>query len=307
MRSLYAIGLSITILLTGCQQYPEVPLDPSIPSRSVAHVMGTTDVPVEPQRVIVLDITALDAAVALGIEPVGAISYSKPPDYLGDKASDLEIVGLFNQPSLEKVLNLKPDLILGAKSVSEGIYPKLSRIAPTVFIQGFGSDGDWQNNFRIYADALNRSEKAEELLADYQQWVEALKESLTPSPGSLTTSVVLNSRLGFIAHTSTSFSGSILQELGFKRNSAQSDDSQSFIRISREDLDTPDGDILFLIHYPNTTTKEEFVSNRLWSQLNAVKQDAVCEVRGETWAAGRGILAAREVLKDIKTCVDQIN
>ena len=307
MNSSDAIGLLTVVLLAGCQQYPEVPLDPSVPSRSVTHVMGTTEVPVDPQRVVVLDITPLDAAIALGIEPIGTISYSRAPDYLGDKASGLEIVGLFNQPSLEKILSLKPDLILGVRSVSEGLYPKLSRIAPTVFIDGFGSNWDWQNNFRIYADALNQSEQAEELLADYQQQVEILKASLTPSPESLTTSVVLDGRYGFIAHTSTSFSGAILQELGFKRNSAQSDKSQSFIRISREDLDSPDGDVLFLIHYPNTTTKEEFVSDRLWSKLNAVQQNAVCEVRGETWAAGRSILAANEVLKDIETCIDQIN
>lgn len=307
MLPVRVMGLLVVILMASCQQYPESSLDPSVPSRSVTHVMGTTEVPVKPQRVIVLDITPLDAVVALGVDPIGTISYSRPPDYLGDKVSGLEVVGLFNQPSLEKILQLKPDLILGSKSVSENLYPKLSRIAPTVFIEGTGSSWDWKNNFRIYADALNQSEQAEALLADYQQQLETVKTSLNPPPGSLTASVVLDGRFGFIAHTSGSFSGSILQEIGFKRNPIQSDDSQSFIRISREDLDSPDGDVLFLIYYPGTTAKEAFVSDRLWSQLDAVQKDAVCEVSGETWAAGRSILAAQEVLKDIKTCIDQIN
>ncbi|MEM9486527.1 MAG: iron-siderophore ABC transporter substrate-binding protein [Cyanobacteria bacterium P01_F01_bin.116] len=306
MLPVRVMGLIVVILLASCQQYPEVPLDPSIPSRSVTHVMGTTEVPVEPQRVIVLDITPLDAAIALGIEPIGTISYSKSPDYLGDKARDIEVVGKFNQPNLEKILRLKPDLILGLKSLAENLYPKLSRIAPTVFIEGAGYNWDWKNNFRIYADALNQSEKAEQLLEDYQQELEALQKLLKPSPDSLTASIIIKGPLGLIAHTPRSFSGSILKEIGFKRNAAQGNEEQFFLRVAREDLSTPDGDVLFLIHYPNTISKEEFVRDRLWSQLNAVQQNAVCEVSGEVWGVGRGILGAREVLKDVKICIEQI-
>ena len=194
---------------------------------------------------------------------------------------------------------------MGAKSISERLYPKLSQIAPTVFIEGAGRSWDWKNNFRIYADALNRTEQAEQLLANYEQQLADLQTALVPSPDGLTASVVLNGRFGFIAHTPTSFSGAILQEIGFKRNLVQGDDQQFFVRLSREDLDSPEGDILFLIHYPNTTSKAEFVSHRLWSQLDVVQRDAVCEVKGEVWAAGRSILAAQQVLEDVKMCVDQ--
>lgn len=268
--------------------------------------MGISQVPVAPKRIVVLDTTPLDAVLALGVDPVGTISYGMPPGYLGEKASDIEIIGRFNQPNLEAIFKLKPDLILGAKSISEKLYPKLSQIAPTVFIEGAGRSWDWKNNFRIYANALNRTEQAEQLLADYEQQLAGLQASLVPSPDALTASVVLNGRFGFIAHTPTSFSGSILQEVGFKRNSVQGNDQQFFVKLSREDLESPEGDILFLIHYPDTTSKEEFVNHRLWSQLDVVQRDAVCEVKGEVWAAGRSILAAQQVLKDVKMCIEVI-
>ncbi|MEL6232693.1 MAG: iron-siderophore ABC transporter substrate-binding protein [Cyanobacteria bacterium J06627_3] len=267
--------------------------------------MGTSQVPVAPKRIVVLDTTPLDAVLALGVDPVGTISYGMPPGYLGEKASDIEIIGQFNQPNLEAILKLKPDLILGAKSISEKLYPKLSRIAPTVFIEGAGRSWDWKNNFRIYADALNKREQAEQLITDYEQQLSELQSTLAPSPDSLTASVVLNGRFGFIAHTPKSFSGSVLQEIGFQRNAVQGNEDQFFVRLSREDLDSPEGDILFLIHYPDTTSKEKFVNDRLWSQLDVVQRDAVCEVKGEVWAAGRSILAAQQILKDVEMCLDQ--
>ncbi|MEL6936021.1 MAG: iron-siderophore ABC transporter substrate-binding protein [Cyanobacteria bacterium J06607_17] len=293
--------------MTGCQQNSAVEpiIDPNIPTRPVEHVMGISQVPVAPKRIVVLDTTPLDAALALGINPVGTISYGMPPSYLGEKASDIEIIGQFNQPNLEAILKLKPDLILGAKSISEKLYPKLSRIAPTVFIEGAGRSWDWKNNFRIYADALNKREQAEQLITDYEQQLSELQSTLAPSPDSLTASVVLNGRFGFIAHTPKSFSGSVLQEIGFQRNAVQGNEDQFFVRLSREDLDSPEGDILFLIHYPDTTSKEKFVNDRLWSQLDVVQRDAVCEVKGEVWAAGRSILAAQQILKDVEMCLDQ--
>ena len=301
------ISIIVGLLLASCQHPPAVEsaIDPTVPTRAVNHVMGTSQVPVSPQRVVVLDTTPLDAALALGVEPVGTISYGMPPGYLGTQASDIEVIGQFNQPNMEAILKLKPDLILGAKSISERLYPRLSRMAPTVFIEGAGRSWDWKNNFRIYADALNRTEQAEQLITDYEQQVAELQATLEPSASSLTASVVLNGSFGLIAHTPTSFSGAVLQEIGFQRNTVQSYDEQFFVRLSREDLESPEGDVLFLIHYPDTTSKEEFVNDRLWSQLDVVQRDAVCEAKGEVWAAGRSILAAHQILKDVQHCLDQ--
>ena len=302
------ITILVGLMLANCQQNSAVKpiIAPNIPTRPVDHTMGISQVPVAPQRIVVLDTTPLDAVLALGIDPVGTISYGMPPGYLGERASDIQIIGQFNQPNLEAILKLKPDLILGAKSISERLYPRLSRIAPTVFIEGAGRSWDWKNNFRIYADALNKIEQAEQLITDYEKQLSDLQNSLTSSPNNQTVSVVLNGPFGFISHTPKSFSGSILKEIGFQRNAIQANDEQFFIRLSREDLEGPEGDILFLIHYPNTTSKEEFMTDRLWSKLDVVQRDAVCEVQGEIWAAGRSILAAHQILNDVQTCLGQL-
>ncbi|MEB3358057.1 MAG: iron-siderophore ABC transporter substrate-binding protein [Synechococcales bacterium] len=305
------IGFIIMVgLLTGCQQSPSNPsnLDPDKPTRTIDHAMGETQVPLAPHRVVVLDTTPLDATLALGIYPVGTIRYGAPPSYLGDIVNDIEVVGEYDRPNLETILKLKPDLILGAKSISAQLYPRLSSIAPTVFIEGAGHSWDWQNNFRIYAKALGEVEQAESLLSKYHQRVKALQSSLTVSAESIEVSVLLLSNYGLIAHTPKSFSGSVLEEIGFGRNPIQSNTNQFFIRLSREDLEGADGDIIFLIHNPvwETVSKSEFVSDPLWSNLNAVELEAICEVNADVWGSGRSILAAHQVLRDVDTCLTDI-
>ncbi|MBE7385429.1 MAG: iron-siderophore ABC transporter substrate-binding protein [Leptolyngbya sp. SIO1E4] len=269
--------------------------------------MGTSQVPLSPERVVVIDTTPLDAAIALGIQPVGTIRYGAPPGYLGDAVTEIEVVGQYNQPNLETILRLDPDLILGAKSISASLYPRLSRIAPTVFIEGAGRSWDWKNNFRLFAEALGESEQAENLLANYQQQLEALKTSLNAPPQTITVSVLVSTPQGLVAHTPKSFSGSVLQEIGFTRNSTQGNDEQFFVRLPREDFESPDGDIVFLIHNPewDGDSKAEFVNDPLWSQLDAVKRGAICEVAGDVWGSGRSILAANQILADVERCLEQ--
>ena len=296
-------------LLTACQQHPSViepRPDPTQPTQAVEHAMGTSQVPLSPERVVVIDTTHLDAALALGIQPVGTIRYGAPPGYLDDVVNEIEVVGEYNQPNLETILRLDPDLILGAKSISERLYPRLSQIAPTVFNEGAGYDWDWKNNFRLIAEALGQPEQAEQLLADYQKQVEALKTSLDAPPQSITVSVLVFTPQGLIAHTPMSFSGSVLQEIGFARNSAQREDEQFFVRFSREDLEGPDGDIIFLIHNPEWESESlaAFVEDPLWSQLSAVQRGAICEVAGDVWGSGRSILAAHQILADVERCLN---
>lgn len=303
------MGLAIAIVLGGCQSQPATLPESDVPTQTVGHAMGTTLVPVRPERVVVIDTTPLDAAIALGIEPVGTIRYGAPPGYLEDRVSDIEVVGQYNQPNLEAILRLKPDLILGAKSISEQIYPRLSQIAPTVFTEGAGRDWDWKNNFRLFATALGESEQAEQLLTDYQQTATDLINAVEPAPENITVSVLTTIPEGLVAHTPTSFSGSILQELGFARNTVQANDAQFFVRLSNEDLEGPDGDIIFLLHSPEweTADKSEFINHPIWSRLKAVQQGAVCEVAADVWGSGRSILAAHQVLVDVENCLEQIH
>lgn len=94
-------------------------------ARSVTHAMGTTEIIGNPERVVVLDTGELDSVLALGVTPVGAVTADATgafQSYLGDRTKGIEVVGTINEPNLEKIAALQPDLILSSKTRHEEIY-----------------------------------------------------------------------------------------------------------------------------------------------------------------------------------------
>ena len=301
--------LIVGALATGCQSGPAItPTATSGPTRTIEHAGGKTQVPMLPQRVVVLDTAPLDTALALGIKPVGTIVYGQLPEYLGDQVNDIEIVGDGNEPNLETILQLEPDLILSSKPGTERLYRRLSQIAPTVLAEDSGRTGDWPKHFRLYAEALGKSAQAEQLLQTYQEQVQQVKQQIN-QPETIEISVLssYDSRIG--AYTAGSFSGSVLQDLGFARTPSQRATRRYAVQLSREALPKLDGDFIFLIyssHFPGGLQKTDFVTDSIFAQLSAVQQDRVCEVPNAVWIAGRSILAAQQILTDVGKCLEEM-
>ncbi|MQB02371.1 MAG: ABC transporter substrate-binding protein, partial [Actinobacteria bacterium] len=84
-----------------------------------------------------------------------------------------EIVGTIEEPDLEAIAALEPDLILSATVRHEEIYDELSQIAPTVFTESSGTN--WKEGFTLAADALGRAEEGEQALADYRERAERVR------------------------------------------------------------------------------------------------------------------------------------
>ena len=296
--------LALGTLLVSCRSGSGTP-SATETTRTVVHAMGSSKVPVSPQRVVVLDTAPLDAALALGIKPIGTAIYGQPPDYLGDQVEEIEVIGDANQPKLETILKLKPDLILGSKIGTEEQYNQLSQIAPTVLTEDSGRSGDdWQANLQLYANALGQPEQAKQLLQDYRQRVQQLRTVVQPQ--ALEISVLIVATDVVRAYTTGSFSGSILQDIGLSRPPVQDAPDGYALQLSPEALDTLDGDYIFLIYSayrPGRLSKADFITDSIWSQLNAVQQGRVCQVNNEVWIAGRSVLAANQILADVEACL----
>ena len=103
--------------------------------RVVQHMMGEACIPESLHHVITLRPDHFANSFALGIEPIASVfaeGFPFPED-IKNEVGNIESVGGYSTPNLEKILQLKPDLII-SNSRLEGIYEDLSRIAPTVVI-----------------------------------------------------------------------------------------------------------------------------------------------------------------------------
>ncbi|MDX6556923.1 MAG: iron-siderophore transport system substrate-binding protein [Miltoncostaeaceae bacterium] len=270
--------------------------------RSVVHAMGTTEVSAHPERAVVLDTGELDSAIALGVTPVGAVEAIPGEgfsDYLADAAKEIEIVGSIDQPDLEAIAALEPDLILSSKVRHEAIYDQLAAIAPTVFTEDIGVA--WKENFPLHAEALGRVEEGEELTTEYEADVAAFKADMGDRLADTHVSVVRSVGDEVRVYLNANFIGTVLKDLGLPRPPAQDVDDFS-LTATLENLEDADGDVMFLSRYgPDHPILDRLMGSPLWQRLDAVKAGRVFDVPDDLWFLGLGNLAAREVIADLRT------
>lgn len=283
--------------------------------RVVEHAMGETCVPLNPQRVVTIDPFSLENVLAFGIQPVGvAVSsdWLEDRDYLRDRLSDVEVIGDFNyQPSLEKILALKPDLILGLTKVEKN-YSQLIQIAPTVLFD-LESSGQWKDILMHNANSLGKTDVANHLMADYNARLNDFKTQMSVGaafpeknhPQQFEVSIIRIYPNIISIYTSDTFVGSIVEDVGLARPSTQNQPGQSGqLNISKESLQIADGDVIFLWSSESGQIRQEvqtkiakLKADPLWQRLNAVQQEQVYEV--PSYWIGSSILSANAVIDDL--------
>lgn len=285
-------------------------------SYTIEHAMGSSEIKGTPKRVVVLTNEGTEALLALGIKPVGAVqSWLGDPwyDHIKNDMGGVEVVGVEHEVNLEKIAALKPDLIIGSKIRQEAVYDKLSAIAPTVFSETLR--GDWKENFELYAKALNREKEGKKVLDEFEDHVAEVKANLGDKVNQEVSVVRFMSGTSRIYYTD-SFSGVILDELGFKRAEQQSelftDDNQLgnlAIEVGKEVIPKMDADILFYFTYAPDgdqkalDTAKEWKSDSLWKNLNVVKDGHAYEVSDAVWNTAGGVIAANQMLDELEKIV----
>ncbi|GGA38386.1 ABC transporter substrate-binding protein [Psychrobacillus lasiicapitis] len=282
-------------------------------SYTIEHAMGSTTIDKTPERVVILSNEGTEALLALGVTPVGAVqSWLGDPwyDHISDKMKDVEVVGTESEVNLEKIAALKPDLIIGTKIRQEAIYDQLNAIAPTVFSETLR--GDWEDNFTLYAKALNLEEQGNEVLSQFDAHVEKVKQSLGDNVNQEISVVRFMAGKSRIYYTD-SFSGVIFDKLGFQRTAPQAELFETdtklgnlAIEVGKEVIPKMDGDVLFYFTYAPQgdqaalDTAKEWTNDPLWKNLSAVKSGNVHEVSDAVWNTAGGVLAANLMLDEIE-------
>ncbi|MBD2760534.1 iron-siderophore ABC transporter substrate-binding protein [Yimella sp. cx-573] len=267
--------------------------------RTVKHANGTTEIKAKPKRVVVLDTGELDDVVSLGITPVGIPATkgaNSIPSYLAGKVSGAKTVGTIQEPNLEAIAALKPDLILGSKLCADKLYPQLSQIAPTVFSirPGF----PWKENFTLVGEALGMETHTVSTLNAYQSKADNLKKATTGDPKiSLVRFMPGKIRL----YANKSLIGVILKDAGLARPANQNVDDLA-VEISAEKIsEAGGGDFLFYTSYgkPAATGKTSVISGTQWKNLPAVRNGKAIRVNDDVWFLGLGPTGAGLVLDDL--------
>ncbi|MBB6453478.1 iron complex transport system substrate-binding protein [Salirhabdus euzebyi] len=301
-------GISITLLLFvlflgACGQTEDETTGEA--GFEVEHAMGTSTVPENPERIVVLTNHGTEALLSLGVKPVGAVqSWTGDPwyEHIASEMEGVEVVGLESDINLEAIAALEPDLILGNKMRQEEHYQALSDIAPTVFEETLR--GDWKVNYELIAEAVNKAEKGQEVLDTYNDRVATLAENLGDKINTEVSMVRFMPDDVRIYHKD-SFSGIILSEIGLKRPEAQDVDDFAAKGVTKERINEMDGDVIFYFTYENEKgegqqAEDQWINDPLWNNLEAVKAGKAYEVSDTIWNTAGGVMAANLMLTDLE-------
>ncbi len=289
--------LFTTLLLAGVLASP-------VAAREITHAMGVTDVPDNPQRVVILTNEGTEALLYLGVVPVGAAqSWSGDPwyDHIAEPLSDTIPLGTELAVNLEILATLEPDLILGTKVRQEAIYPQLSAIAPTVMTETIG--GEWQDNLKFYADVLGKSAEGEAAVAGFAERTKKIHDALGDAVNEEISMVRFSPNRTRIYYKDT-FSGLALSQIGFARPAAQ-DKDEFATEVTKERIPEMEGDRIFyfsddLNSDEATANLNDWLNDPLWLNLNGVKEGKAQRVSEIIWNTAGGIYAAHLMLDDIE-------
>ena len=269
--------------------------------RIVTHDRGTTTIPARPQRIVALDASLSEAVVLLKRPLVGGISSEGHvrgfPAYLGDAVKDTAEVGPVENPDLEAVAALEPDLIVSATNRHAVLYDQLSKIAPTVFVKT--TEPQWRQNVTTLGALLGAEHEATDASTGYQQRAREVGNAINTKAGNPTISVVRFLDGPTRLMQKATFIGTILKDAGLARPKSQDVEAVT-LDVGEEQIRQADGGHIFVASYSSgTAAKERLERNPLWKHLEGVRSGHVTDVTDETWTNSISVQGAQLVLDDL--------
>jgi iron complex transport system substrate-binding protein len=218
--------------------------------------------------------------------------------YSKERVGDIPLVGTLDEPDLEAILGLTPDLIISSKlRHDQAMYDRLTQIAPAVFALQPGVT--FKLNFKLYAQALGREAEGAAFIRTYEDGVRALNAQL---PNPRPTASIVNFRADEVRYYQrANFLGMVLTDLGFPRNPAENVDDFAFFG-SQENLgDYAAGDFLIVAvaDAAKGEVADEILASDIWQTLPAVQSGNVLMADANTFIGGVGYGAAGDVVNTI--------
>ncbi len=264
-----------------------------------------------PTRIVALEWVYVEDLLALGIQPVGVADIAGYNEFvqiepqLADTVVD---VGTRQEPSLEAIAQLEPDLIIGVKLRHEAIEDTLSAIAPTLLFDpypapetGIRQLDEMKQTFLKIAEVVNAKAKGEEVLQEMQAKFEAAAQQLqgkkiAQNPFILGQFVPGAPQIRLF--NDNAMAVQILQELGLTNAWQGAVDPFGFNTVWIESLPPVENANFFYIAEEKNPYFQQLQQNQIWKNLAFVKESRLYSIGSDTWIFG-GPLSAEVFVEKV--------
>jgi iron complex transport system substrate-binding protein len=278
-----------------------VVLAESADARLIRHAGGETEVPANPQCIVVAGSGYLDHLLTLGVKPCGAAhgpGGSGFPEFLADQLTGVAYVGGTLEVNLERVALTNPDLIIGMypEHVTGEFAADFAPLAPTVYLTEPWRD--WRQALREIGLILGKEEVATAKLAEFDARLAEVAVQLEAAIGDEKVMFLRVLPTEIRAYGTASPTGDLLfNRLGLTPAAGVpiGEHAQS---ISLELIPAFDANHLFLLDQ----TEDQMAAiktNPLWQTIPAVQNGNIYPVDVKIWIQGEGLLAYTQLVADV--------
>lgn len=262
-------------------------------------------------RVVALEWVYVENLLALGIQPVGVADIQGYKKFVNVEPSldeSVVDVGTRQEPSLEAIAQLQPDLILGVELRHQTIYDTLSAIARTLIFNPYPITGnlnqldEMQQTFRQIADRLNRRDVAETVIQQMQTQLQTATTSIKniQNPDFVLAQFSDNAPQMRL-FTDNSMAAQILTAIGLKNAWKGENERFGFNTVWVEALPKVATANFIYIPAPNSIYQQQLQNHPVWRKLEFVQQNRLYAIAPDTWLFGGPLSAQLLVDQLIKT------
>lgn len=272
-------------------------------AKTIVHDFGTTELKKAPKRIVILDNLYGEILEPLDLTPVGATTEQEGSQEFSTlfkkhyKDADVVSVGWQKTPDLEKIKELKPDLILMTVE-QEDLYEDLSEIAPTVGYR-INTDENWdyhETSLKV-AEIFDKRDEMKDALDRMDAKEAVFAENVKAKFGDqkLMYLRVTDNDIRYYAY---GHFGYLYDTYHFNRAETFNPDDM-FQVIDPDKLKDINPDLLIVQADSQELLENKLKNNPVWSSLKAVQNNKVIYADYSTYMLGFGIVSQEAIMKQI--------
>lgn len=271
--------------------------------KTIVHDFGTTELKKAPKRIVILDNLYGEILDPLDITPVGATTGQADSQEFSTlfkkqyKDAKVVSVGWQGNPDLDKIAELKPDLIL-ITGEQEDLYDELSEIAPTVGYQ-INTDENWdyhETSLKV-AEIFDKRDEMKKDLDRLDAREAVFAENVKAKFG--------NQKLMYLRVTDNDIRyyayghfGYLYDTYHFNRVETFNPDDM-FQVIDPDKLKDINPDLLIVQADSQELLDNKLKNSPVWTSLKAVQNNKVIYADYSTYMLGFGIVSQEAIMKQI--------
>lgn len=273
------VVLVFSILVVGCTKTDSSDSSASGETRIYQSESGPIKIPAKPKRIAMLSATYAGNLLKLGITPIAVNEWPKKNKFYEGKLDKVEVV---TEDSYEKLLSLKPDLII-TYSDDKNIK-KYREIAPTVALTY--TKYNYLDQHIEIGKIVGKEKEARHWVEEWKQKVEKERKKVEDAIGKDATVTVLETfgkDLYVYGQNWGRGTEIIYQALGLKAPQKLKQDvfGPGYKAISTEVIPQYAGDFIFVGEGSNSNNT--FMETDVWKNLPAVKNNRVIKFDSDSF------------------------